>query len=419
MGFGGKSKRKLFSSPAKLSLIADRLNGETLMYFDFAYYRKVVAFAWAQKDWPGRSKMLVKLLLVVPLVSVLHALFFLLDYLFFPALWRQKVVEPVFVVGHARSGTTLMHRLLASDGDRFSYFLYWEMFFPALTEKAIVRAVGFIDRTLLKSSIQKRLEQWDEKTFGPWRHIHNQGLWIPEEDQFVMNAAFLSQQWALDLPLMHEVDIFHVDNLKPIRRRRWMNHYKACVKRQLVYRGGNKTHLSKNPVMSGWVGAILDTFPDAKIVVMVRDPVQCIPSTLRLVEMSWSSKQWTKQQYAKSQQALTDISFDCFILPKKALDQRPETPHYFVDYRELTSAPKSTIESVYQTLGLTLSPTYYDYLTRHEEKEKKHSSHYSYSLDDYVITAEEIELRLRDFYEQYQWPRLSEMNEFSEVENGK
>ena len=378
------------------------------MYFDFYYYRKVLSYTWAQTQWPGRNKTLFKLLVLVPPITVLHALCLALDYVFFPALWRQQVKAPVFIVGHARSGTTLMHRLMAADGERFSYFHYWETFFPALTQRAIIRGIGWMDRTLFRHAIQTRLEAWDERTFGPTRHIHNQGLWIPEEDQFVMKAAFVTQQWALDLPLMDKIDIFHIEKLTGKRKRRWMGFYKECVKRQLLFNGGTKTHLSKNPLMSGWVNAILETFPDARIVVMVRDPIQCIPSTLRLVEISWKGKKWRKDQYDSAQQALTQISFDSFKLPAQVLAQRPDTPHYFVDYRELVSSPKQTVESIYSALDISMSGEYKDFLTRQEEKEKKHSSHYRYNIDDYAVTPAEIEAELDDFYQQYHWPRVSE-----------
>jgi hypothetical protein len=196
-----------------------------------------------------------------------------LDYVFFPRLWRQEVERPVFIVGHARSGTTLAHRLLAADGDTFSYFLYWEMFFPSLLQKKIIRALGWIDENWLGRFFNKRLH-----------------LWNSEEDQFVMRAAFVTQQWSLDVPMMDVIDIFHVDQMPTRKRRRWMHHYRECVKRQLLLNGGNKTHLSKNPVMSGWVQAIIETFPDARIAVMMRDPGQCIPSVLKLVELTWKGK---------------------------------------------------------------------------------------------------------------------------------
>ena len=99
---------------------------------------------------------------------------------------------------------------------------------------------------LLGGPIRKRLEVWDEKMFGSSRHIHNMSLWTSEEDQFVMRAAFVTQQWALDVPMMDKLDLFHLDRMPETRRRRWMHHYRECVKRQLLLNGGDGTHLSKN-----------------------------------------------------------------------------------------------------------------------------------------------------------------------------
>ena len=108
------------------------------MYFDFDYYYKVLKHVWGLKSWPHRRKTLFKLLVIVPLESSFHAIFFLLDYVLFPKLWLQKISQPIFIIGHARSGTTLMHRLMSADGDKFNDFLYWEMFFPSLTEKKLI-----------------------------------------------------------------------------------------------------------------------------------------------------------------------------------------------------------------------------------------------------------------------------------------
>ena len=112
-----------------------------------------------------------------------------------------------------------------------------------------------------------------------------------------MNTAFVTQRWSLELPLMHEIDIFHIDNLTEQKRKKWLHHYKRCVRRQLLINGGDKTHLSKNPLMSGWVAGLLDVFPDAKIIVMVRDPVESIPSTLKMVESHWQRGKWSKEDY--------------------------------------------------------------------------------------------------------------------------
>lgn len=378
------------------------------MYFDAQYYWRVLRHVWSLRNWPGRTRTLFRLLVLVPLEYLLHAIFFTLDYIFFPALWRQQVERPVFIVGHARSGTTLVHRLLASDGDTFSYFLYWEMFFPSLLQKKMIRALGVLDENWLGRVMNKRLVAWDDKKYGPYRHMHDMSLWNSEEDQFVMRGAFVTQQWSIDIPMMDVIDIFHVDQMPAKKRRRWMHHYRECVKRQLLLGGGDKIHLSKNPLMSGWVEALIETFPDARIVVMMRDPAQCIPSVLKLVELTWKGKGWQRADYARSLQMLTDISFESFHHPAEVLSRHPATPQVVVDYRELIVEPRRTVHEIYRALGMPLSDSFDQFLLSQEDREKSHKAEFHYSIDDYEVSLERIESELSDFYETYGWPRSTD-----------
>ena len=373
------------------------------MYFDVDYYWRVIRHVWRLKQWPGRRALLFRLLVITPPLTLFHALCFLLDYVFFPRLWWQRVTAPVFIVGHARSGTTLMHRLMSADGDRFSYFLYWETFFPSLVQKKCIRLLGKVD-ALCGSPVLKKLQAWDDKTFGPFRHMHDMSLWNSEEDQFVMRAAFVTQQWSTDLPVLEVIDLFHVDEM-PHKRRRWMRHYRECVKRQLLLNGSNKIHLSKNPVMSGWVGSIIETFPDARIVVMMRDPKQCIPSLLKLVEISWRAKGWGKDDYQASLEILRNLSFESFHNPAEQLAKHPDTPHSVVDYRKLISDPRGTVHEVYDSLGLPLSAGFDNFLQAKAEREKNHASKFEYSMGDYALSDTMIETELAAFYARYDWPR--------------
>ncbi len=372
------------------------------MYFDFDYWWRVVRHVWDLKDWQGRNRTLARLLLWIPLRTLFHSACFLLDYLLFPRLWSQQVERPVFIVGHARSGTTLMHRLMSADGERFSYFLYWETFFPSLLQKKCIRGTGWIDKRLLGGVIDRQLKAWDDKTFGPYRHMHNMSLWSAEEDAFAMEAAFASQQLSLDIPMMDVVDFFHVDEM-PKRRKRWMHHYRELVKRQLLLNGGNKVHLSKNPVMSGWVDSLIETFPGARIVVMMRNPEECIPSCLKLVLSSWQGKGWSKDDCEKSLNLLEQISYENFHHPREVLNRRNGTPHYVVDYRKLTSEPRETVLAVYEALGLEVTEEFDRWLQSQAEREKKHHSKFEYSLGEFRLNSREIYSQLAGFYEEFGW----------------
>lgn len=201
---------------------------------------------------------------------------------------------------------------------------------------------------------------------------------------------------------MDVVDFFHVDEM-PDKRRRWMHHYRELVKRQLLLNGGDKVHLSKNPVMSGWVDALIDTFPDARIVVMMRNPTECIPSCLKLVQVTWKGKGWQREDYAHSLELLTEISFEHFEHPREVLARRPQTPQIVVDYRKLTGEPRETVHAVYSALGIELNEAFDRWLQAQAEREKKHHSKFEYSLGEFLLGSEDIQQRLAEFYTQYQW----------------
>ena len=373
------------------------------LYFNVEYYLNMLKRIWSKKGWPGRYKMLFRLLVLVPGLYLIHSVFFFLDKILFPGLWFQKIEKPIFIVGHARSGTTLISRLLAYDSERFNYFLYWEMFFPSLTEKKIIRGLGVLDRLLLGSFLFNRLKAWDDKTFGPYRHIHNMGLWVPEEDDFVMNVTFFAAYWQLPAPLMDTNDMFYLDKKPAAQRRRVMNTFKECVRRQLYLNGGNKTHLSKNPVYSGRVGSILEAFPDARIVVNMRDPLECVPSNLKLMEGNYQGKGWDPADYAESLKVLEEMSYDCFHIPRQVLRQNPETPSMVVDYRELVAQPRETIEKLYHTLGLPMTDAYSAILEERDSKSRKHSTKHSYSTEEFGMDVSKMHRELAEFYEEYQW----------------
>ncbi len=372
------------------------------MYFDFDYWWRIVRHVWGLKEWKGRNRTLVRLLLWIPVRTVLHSVCFMLDYILFPALWRQEVRQPVFIVGHARSGTTLMHRLMSADGDKFSYFLYWETFFPSLLQKKVIRGLGWLDSRAFGNIIHKQLEAWDERKFGAHRDSHNMSFWTAEEDAFAMEGAFASQQLSLEIPMMEVVDFYHVDQMGT-RRKRWMHHYREVVKRQLLLNGGDKIHLSKNPVMSGWVESLIETFPGARIVVMMRNAEECIPSCQKLVQSSWRAKGWSKEECEKSLNLLADISFETFHHPKQVLAKRADTPHYIVDYKKLTSEPRETVLAVYEALGLEMSEDFDSWLKAQAEREKKHNSKFEYSLGEFRLSSEEIHGHLAEFYEEFGW----------------
>jgi len=374
-----------------------------LMYFDFANYFRMVRWAMRGDNRAHRWRLLRRLLVRVPVVASFHAICFFVDVLLFPGLRKVQVRTPVFIVGHARSGTTLLHRLMSKDGERFSFFMLYELWFPSLLQKRLIRLLARCDRMVLGGRIEARLRAWEERKYGPSNKIHPMSLTAPEEDDFVMTYACASGWWSVMLPYIDGVDFQYVDEWPAKRRRRLMNFYKECVKRQLYLNGADKIHLSKNPTFCGRVESLIETFPDARIVVPVRNPYETIPSLLKLMQTAWQLRHWEEEKIKRSLLPLVEQSFHSYTHPFAVLARHPDTPQAIVDYAELVAHPKSTVEDVYARLGLPVSAELSAVLAAEESRARAHKSAHRYSLEEFGLTSDSIRTRLADLFDRFGW----------------
>jgi hypothetical protein len=372
-------------------------------HFDWSTYFLMLGLAFREENARTRRRLLLNLFFLVPAIASFHAVCFLLDWVFFPGLRRQELRSPVFVVGHARSGTTLLHRLMSEDGERFSAFLLWELYFPSLLQKKLLRWLGKMDTELLGSYFGRRIEDWDRRKFAVTQDIHPMSLFMPEEDDFVLTYACASGWWIVQLPYMGHLDFYYIDEWSARRRRRLMDFYKECVRRQLYLNGGAKHHLSKNPTYCGRVESLIETFPDARIVVTLRNPYETIPSLQKLMKRSWQLRNWSDADMQSSLRILAEMSFHNYRHPLEVLERHPETKHAIVDYRELVAEPKRVVEEVYEKLGFPVSPGFAAALEREQRRAREHASGHRYSLEEFGLESSEIRSGLADLFERYRW----------------
>jgi omega-hydroxy-beta-dihydromenaquinone-9 sulfotransferase len=374
-----------------------------LFHFDFTQWARMVRIAWREPHPAGRRRMLTRLLLFVPAVASFHALCFLLDGILFPALHRVRVEAPVFLVGHARSGTTLLHRLMSRDGDRFSSFMLYELYFPSLLQKKAIRALAAFDRAWLGGFAEKRVQAWEKRRYGKTQDIHAMGLTQPEEDDFLFYWSCASGTWMLKLPAMGEIDFYHLDREPERRRRRVQRFYADCIRRQLYLNGTDRVHLCKAPHFAGRVASLIESFPDARIVVTMRNPNETIPSLLKLMKVGYQLRGWDEPRMARSLGVLAAQAFHTYKHPLEVLAKHPETKHAIVDYRELVAEPKRTVAEVYEALGIPLTPGFAAVLDGEQARAKKHETGHSYSLAEFGLDSDAIEHELAELFERYHW----------------
>ncbi|MCK0508098.1 sulfotransferase family protein [Aromatoleum anaerobium] len=372
-------------------------------YFDFTVWFKLLRLVGQESNRRQRRGLYKLLLLHIPLRATITVVCFFLDGILFPRLWLTRVKTPVFIIGHARSGTTLAHRLMTAD-KRFSAFRYYELLLPSLVQKKLVRLIAWVDAHLLGRTLERRLQAWEKRKFGPTQHIHKMGLTIPEEDDLMYFNSCASGFWLTKLPYMSELDFFHIDRRPAASRRRMMKFYRECVRRQLYLNGSDSIHLSKNPTYCGRVESLIETFPDARFVVLYRNPYETIPSLLKLLNVGWKLQgNLSQERIRESNEVMTGLSYETYLYPLEVLRRHPETPCAVIDYRRLTADPKGTIEDVYRELGLDITPDYAAFLDAESARNKRHETEHRYSLAEFGLDDREIRQRLAPLFEKFRW----------------
>lgn len=375
---------------------------KNFFYFDWRTWWTMVRLVRREQDPARRRRQYRTLCVLVPALAALHVLTFPLDTVVFPALRRTEVRAPVFVVGHARSGTTYLHRMLAND-PRFSYVLLWEMFFPSLIEKKILRAVLRADQRL-GGRLRRRIDAVDERLFSKSQSVHESGLFAPEEDEFLLTLSCASGFWIVQYPYADELDFYYVDERWPAaKRRRVMVFYRECLRRQLMLNGAGLTHLSKAPVHCGRVESLIQTFPDARFVVPVRNPYETIPSFLKLMQFAWSARKRSEEDMQRSFRFFADSSYHYYQHPLDVLGAHPEVPSTIVDYGDLVTDPAATVRRVYDDIGLTMVPEQEKALA--DERGREYRSAHAYSLEEFGLEADEIRTRLAPLFDRFGWDR--------------
>jgi hypothetical protein len=375
-----------------------------LFHFDFTRWARMIRLAFGERRLSVRAWFLWRLLVWVPLVATFHAVCFLLDALLFPGLRRIPVRAPVFLVGHARSGTTLLHRLMSLDGERFCSNRMIELYFPSLLQKKAIRWIGAFDRRFLRRRLARRVRAWEARRYRATQDIHAMGLFKPEEDDLLFYYSCASGFWMTKLPYLGKLDFYYVDRWPERKRRRLMRFYRHCIQRQLYLDGAHKIYTSKSPVFAGRVAALLEEFPDARFGITLRDPNETIPSLLKLLQTSYKLYGVDAADAQRALRAQVEISLDTYRHPLDVLAQHPEAKRALVDYAELTAAPRSAVEKMYAELGFDVTPELAAQLAAEDARARKHETRHRYSLAEFGLQRGELRERVgEELFARFGW----------------
>ncbi|MBS2100801.1 sulfotransferase family protein [Carboxylicivirga linearis] len=267
--------------------------------------------------------------------------------------------DPVFILGHWRSGTTFLHNVLAQD-KQFGYNTTYQTIFS----NAMVFGQPFF-KPIMKAVMP------DKRPTDNLELLPDQ----PQEEEFalsnIMPVSFYNF-WFLPKRTMEYCRKYLLfDDITKQEKETFNKEFVRLVKTSL-YNTGGEVFLSKNPPHTGRVKDLLEIFPNAKFIYLVRNPYTVFESTrdyFSNVIKPLKLQDFTDEQLEKNILDVYNQLTNAYERDKKLI---PEGNLYELRFEDFEADAFNKTYEIYQTLGLNGFDKSSSDIQAYLNKKKKH-----------------------------------------------
>jgi len=320
-------------------------------------------------------KFLIRSLLTL-LINIINWPFRSYEKLFINKKYSRKEIEkdPVFIIGHWRSGTTHLHNILCQD-PQMAYTTTFQSVFPdTLFNKAGRFLFEGFARILIPGT-----RKGDNVTLG---------MELPQEEEFALGdktPVCFYYFWMFPRSLKKFYERFiRFRNIDTSMIDSWKDDYKLLINKALK-NTKRKRFLSKNPPNTARIKVLLEMFPNARFIHIHRNPVEVYLSTRNFFDKMLPHLQLQTIEAGVLDAHVFQLYKD---LMKDYLDQRALIPaDHLVElsFDSLERDPKTCIQNLYKDLNLSGYATSESYFESYLNKMK------SYKKNKHQITKELLE----------------------------
>ena len=301
----------------------------------------------------------------------------------YPEILDEQISAPVVIVGLPRTGTTMLHRVLASD-ERFFAPLWYEVRNPApfLDWDTSVKDERL---TLAETEVSALLRANPEIAA-----IHPMDPLGADEDILLLEHSFYSTvPPAFCNTPSYSNWLFNNDNQPGYDYLKLQLQSLQWQKKHSSGNNDNKRWLLKTPHHLHFLDKLIDTFPDAKIISTHRDPIDTIPSIC-----SFNYNLWITQANDVAPNLVGKQWSGIFATgTRHAMKVRQASKGQFIDisFKELLGNPEQTTRSIFNFIGVKTTSESLAAMQLHRDQNQRDSRPpHDYSLEDFGLTEKNI-----------------------------
>jgi len=302
-----------------------------------------------------------------------------------PDILEQSIERPIFICGMARTSSTKTQKLLASSGD-FNFLTFWKALNPALyTGDPNESPQARIDDT-------EAYARWFDAQSPDTKYGHSFETHEPEEDSDILGHSMISPVWYGWAPLGS-----YLEWLGEVGLSAQFQTLKDTLK-YLQWQGmasQDKRWILKCPLYSGLEPLLLETFPDATLIMTHRSNTQTIGSGLRLLECFYEPFTDLRPEpgpYVEGVKAAADVHMAW---------RAEQSANRFLDipFSASIKDPDRCVSEIYEYADVPLSQASFDRMREWTQAnpQNKYGKH-RYSLEQYGLTSEGI----REMFSEYE-----------------
>jgi hypothetical protein len=305
-----------------------------------------------------------------------------------PAIRRISIASPIFLVAPFRTGTTLLHRLLAQDPAHRTVRL-WEALQAPPAESVLRGDPRYFELDERVPVARKYLET-RERMSPLMAAIHPTSADAPEECFGLLETTMLSHSFMFYAPVLD-----YLDWLDGRSDEEWRQAYAlyADQLRLLHWWSPAQRWVLKTPFHMWAVDALCATFPDALVVQQHRSPASCVASFCSLVAEAYAPIVGRVDRAQIGRMAMRYLR-DALARNAAARARLPARRFIDIDYRDLVADPVACARRVYDAAGVEWTPAAESAMRAWLERQSKSrgaGAEHRYALADYGLDDAEVD----------------------------